>query len=281
MRRQTDSFKIGVPDQIKSLLKSTLISTQYDIDAIYASFYDYFNQQFFDLIPVQGDHPTLNTGHLNSSFSIVQSKNIRTAGIDFPLLMRKESVRPVLMVCAMDPLRADGGQLPDNNLSYWVPFSIIKNPAKEKKYSERENLAFFHALLEHHDLYVTDVYKVFYREETALSNMQSEYTSLPIHKEILQEEINIIKPDAILTLGNKARNAICRILDLDVPTWSDKVHSTFNKSGGRIVMVPHISGSANGAKSKILKNNVYRQIQGSGNERYANIILRAISSSPV
>ena len=271
-------YDLDIPDEIKGLLKSRLLSYHYDIDEIYTSFRDYFNQQFNKEHLRGTSAPILDVGDLNSAFQMIREKEIRTAGIDFPILLRKGSGRPVLMVCAMDPYRADEGQLPDTKLSYWVPFSIIKNPEKEKKYTEKENLVFFHGLLNQYDLYVTDVFKVFYREGHSTGNSQPEYTSLPIHKEILMNEIKIVKPDAILTLGNNARNAICKILDLNVPKWSDTIYATRSTAGLQVIMVPHISGAANGAKSKILKNDDYRHIDGTGNSKYASIILHEIKA---
>lgn len=279
MPEQETLFRIVVPEAIKCALRGRLLNETYNIDAIYDIFQDYFNQQFTDLAGKFQSYPGLALSDLGRAFSLISSKEIRTGGIDFPLMLRKGSSRPVLMVCAMDPLRADDGRGPNTDLSYWVPFSIIKNPQKEKKYSERENLIFFHTLLNQMDLYVTDIYKLFYREGEAISNSKREFTSLPVHKELLYDEIGIVKPDAILTLGTKARDAVCSIFELQIPTWTDEVFSTYTKNCVKLVMVPHISGAANGAKVGIINNPAYGEISGSGNRKYAQAVLMEIFKS--
>lgn len=259
--------------EIKSLLVSKLLHPTYDIDAIYKSFQDFLQQQFYDQIPPDNNDVSLTTSDLSIHFSYIQNNNLRTIGIDFPILLSTRQNRPVLMVCAMDPFRADTNHLPDENISYWVPFSIIKNPEKERKYSERENLLFFHTLLNSFDLYVTDIFKIFYRDNKKASNTIPSFMNLTVHKEILEKEISIIKPTAILTLGNNARNAICNLFDLERPSWCDRVYKAKNESGLTFAMIPHISGSANGYKSPILNNKIYEGIEGANNLKYANIVL--------
>jgi hypothetical protein len=53
--------------------------------------------------------------------------------------------------------------------------------------------------------------------------------------------------------------------DLQTYSWID------NKT--KILSIPHISGAANGAKSKIIKNLRYSHINGSQNEKLAKIII--------
>ena len=97
-----------------------------------------------------------------------------------------------------------------------------------------------------------------------------------MHSEILEKEIGLVKPLAIITLGNSARNAICGILKIEVPTWSDTVYKTKTQAGINVVMVPHISGSANGYKAPFLKNEKYKNVEGYNNPKYARIIKSGI-----
>jgi hypothetical protein len=212
-----------------------------------------------------------------NDFSFLKELNVRSIGIDFPIKLSRGKNRPVLMVCAMDPLRTDNEQkLPEDKLTDWVPFSVIKNPAKEKKYSEKENLQFFNTLLKDFDLYLTDIYKLFYRDGTKISNKIKTYTDLSIHREILETEINCIKPTAILTLGNGARDAICELFKIYPPTWNTEIFKINPDNGCSLVMVPHISGAANGSKAPILNNVSYQDIPGNNNTKYANIILKEL-----
>lgn len=271
-------LSISIPAEIKELLKTNVINPSCGIDVIYQAFDTYFNEQY-NLIQNsqnQVDYQ-LSKFDLAADFSFLKNLSVRTIGIDFPIKLSKGKNRPVLMICAMDPLRADNEQkLPEDKLTDWVPFSVIKNPDKVKKYSEKENLQFFYSLLNDFDLYLTDIYKIFYRQGNKISNKINHYTGLPIHREILETEINCIKPAAILTLGNGARDAICELYKIHPPTWNNEIFKTAIENYRTLVMVPHISGAANGSKAPILHNPKYASVTGVNNGKYANIILSEI-----
>ena len=274
----TSDFIVSIPDEIKILLQDYLIQPKVGIDAVYNWFYGYYTNQF------SGEEfhaeMCLFKNELDDRFSGIKEKNARTIGIDFPILLSKGKNRPVLMICAMDPLREDSSDSSKiDDISFWVPFSIINSmESKQNKPSDRSNLSFFHTLLETHDVYVTDIFKVFYREGQSISNTQKEFKQLSVHKDILEREIKIVNPQAILTLGNDARDAICQIMDLKPPAWSDEIHSTTSKENFNIIMVPHISGSARGSKAPILNNERYKAIEGIDNLKYARIIQHELAT---
>lgn len=273
------SLNATIPSVIKVLLKNKLINPKVGIDAVYNWLFDYFKNQFNGDVSLSDI--SLFKNELTDQFAFIKNKNIRTIGIDFPILLSKEKNRPVLMICAMDPLRAETNETLNNEeIGFWVPFSIINSiDSKNNKSSDRSNLTFFHTLLETHDIYVTDIYKVFYREGQRISNTQKEFKKLSIHKDILENEIKIIKPQAVLTLGNDARDAICQILDLTPPSWTDKIYSTKSKENFKIIMVPHISGAANGTKTKILNNLLYKSLAGINNVKYARMIINTLKKN--
>lgn len=266
-------------NNVKSLFARKLINSRETLDDVYEWLMCHFNNEY-QLGKIQLKPPVkIDIHSLDSSFELLKKKAVRSVGIDFPVHLSKGKERSVMMVCAMDPLRSDSkDKLASNDISYWVPFSIINNPSRQTKYSEKENLAFFHTLLETYDLYLTDIFKLFYREGNAVSNTQKEYRRLPVHKEILEAEISMIKPSVILTLGNNARDALCDILNLNPPSWSDTICKTNFTDQLTLVMVPHISGAANGSKSPILNNQRYKDINGNNNEKYANIILKELKT---
>jgi hypothetical protein len=274
----SSDISISIPGGIKEMLEEKLIQSNVGIEKVYSWIFDYFNHQFYG-----SDEPKdfpIFVNELTAGFSEIKLKQIRTVGIDLPILLSKGKNRPVLMICAMDPLRDEtDGETPSNDIGLWVPFSAINNPRKKgsnMKPSDKRNLSFFHTLLETHDLYLTDAYKLFYREGKKKSNGQNKFKSLEVHSEILEKEIRLVKPSAIITLGNAARNAICGILKLEVPTWSDTVYKTKTIEDVNVVMVPHISGSANGYKAPILKNEKYKNVEGDNNPKYARIIQSVI-----
>jgi hypothetical protein len=268
----SSDFNVSIPNDIKDLLKQYLIQPTIGIDAVYTWFFSYYKNQF-NGNEILSDFSLLKN-ELSEKFEAIKQKNIRTIGIDFPIVLSKGENRPILMICAMDPLRKDSDDISKiEEIEYWVPFSIINSmESKYNRSSDRSNLSFFHTLLETHDIYVTDIYKIFYREGQNLSNNQKEFKQLPVHKEIFENEIKTIKPHSILTLGNDARDAICQILDLNPPTWSDEIYTAKSKENVNVIMVPHISGSARGAKAPILNNKLYADIAGTDNLKYARII---------
>lgn len=270
---------ISIPAEIRELLKTKLINPSGGIDVIYQAFDTYFMEQY-NLIQKnqnQVDYQ-LSKFDLAADFSFLKDLSVRTVGIDFPIKLSKGKNRPVLMICAMDPLRAENQlKLPEENVTDWVPFSVIKNPSKENKYSEKENLQFFYSLLKDFDLYLTDIYKIFYRQGNKISNKIKAYTDLIIHREILESEIKVVNPAAILTLGNGARDAICQLYKIHPPTWNNEIFKTNLENGCSLLMVPHISGAANGSKAPILNNPKYAWVTGVNNGKYANIILSELS----
>jgi hypothetical protein len=265
--------------EIKTLLFNDLINSTFVIDNAYDWLQDYFAFQYQVSTVLDRNNVLMDKSILSSSFDIIKNNPVRTIGIDFPVLLSKGESRPVMMVCAMDPLRNDTvDKKTSNKIGYWVPFSIINNPAGQTKHSEKENLAFFHTLLDTYDLYVTDIFKLFYRQENRVSNTISEFRTLPVHRAILDAEIQIIKPSVILTLGNNARDAISELLNLPRPKWTDEIYTTKAKNGIEVVMVPHISGAANGSKAPILKNTIYADVSGKNNVKYAQIIVKTLNT---
>ena len=93
-------------------------------------------------------------------------------------------------------------------------------------------------------------------------------------KKILMNEINLIKPKAIITLGNRSRDALLKFTHLKAEKWDKDIqtYSWIDKET-KILSIPHISGAANGAKSKIISNLRYRKMSGSQNEKLAKIII--------
>jgi hypothetical protein len=237
-------------------------------------------------------------------FQIYQafSASITTMAIDLPVFLSSNSKnKKTIMVCAMDSLPP----LPTNpfwnsrqidfkkDIGFWAPFSVIddwKNPTG----SMRTNIPFFETLLNEYNIYITDIYKLFFRVEKengwVNSNSIGSYTNLcdqkgvHIHGKILAQEIEIIQPEAIITLGNASRNSLLQInasmgYDAQNPLgWKDDIQSYLWADKIKVLASTHISGAANGAKSAILRNPLYTQIKGKyQNERLAKIILQKLN----
>jgi len=227
---------------------------------------------------------------------------LTTVAIDFPIFFKSiQNTDETIMICAMDPLPP----LPENNfwrdkkfiqgtdVSLWVPFSLIddwNNPAG----SMRTNVPFFNTLIKKYNLYITDIYKVFYRKGSnnkyISSNQLSSFTGLKnfnyqkIHAHIVEQEIQIVNPKVIVTLGNKSRNALLSIQqningEKQTPIyWGNEPQKYLWNNKTQIISLPHISGAANGSKQKLISNPKYETIKTKyQNEKIASILLSYIS----
>ncbi len=138
-----------------------------------------------------------------------------------------------------------------------------------------------------------EIFKLFFRvqkpNQLVISNAVSAYTQLQnekgenLHGAILSKEIECVKPQAIITLGNPARNQLLTINHLlkasaQTPQkWSgDRQHYRWNNQTP-IISAPHISGAAIGAKALVLNNPAYEHLEGKyQNEKLAKIIIEKL-----
>lgn len=281
--------------QLECLINNYLIvQNELGVNLVYQEIINYVNS---------GGATKINAGFISNlkepfkSLLQLNLKNVTTVAIDFPIYFTsKIETKKTIMVCAMDslpPIPTSSFWNDKNfdftkNIGFWAPFSLIDN-WQAPVGSMKTNIPFFRVLLDEYNLYITDVYKVFFRIEKngqlINSNTIAEYTELKnqegtnIHGYILSNEIEIIKPDAIVTLGNSARNKLLHInylinFDLQNATgWSNEPQMYKWQNSIPIIAIPHISGAANGAKSAILNNSNYSSITGNyQNERLAKII---------
>ena len=220
---------------------------------------------------------------------------------DLPIYIKSRTQNAkTIMICAMDPMSVKPSSGPERNspveystdrVDFWVPFSLIRN-------DKGANADFFKELSLHYNLYITDIYKLFFYVATnewddknnkykfLTSNSRPEYKKIRKHAEILEEEIKIIQPYCIITLGNNSRNTLLKTTKdkpNSIPNWSDIQEYNYiskddkNLYQCKIISSPHISGSANEAKACLIQN--YNNIiEGSTTKKMAKIIISKIES---
>lgn len=271
----------SVPAEIKLLLSRKLLNSNKTIESVYAELLSYPEKLLMAgaIQEEETNKALLSLDNFSDDFSYVKNLKgrITDVGIDFPLTISKDSTKPLIMIVAMDPLRNLKNA---KDIGYWVPFSILNNIEKEVKYSEVQNLSFFHELLKHYQIYLTDIFKVFYYIEKNKSNQDKNFTNkLTIHADILQEEIRITQPVAILTLGVKSQNALHQAF-VNKLQCLDKNNSTIQiqESFLPVLSMPHISNANNAAKKKFIDNPHYNNIPGQRNIKYAGIIHSMLSN---
>jgi len=271
----------SVPAEIKMLLSRKLLHSNKTIESVYADLFSH-PEKLLRVGEIQAEEKNkalLSLDDFSNDFSYIKNlkERITDVGIDFPLTISKDSTKPLIMIVAMDPLRHLKNE---RDIGYWVPFSILNDIEKEAKYSEVENLSFFHELLNHYQIYLTDIFKVFYYNGKIKSNKDNIFTTkLTIHADLLQEEIRITQPVAILTLGVKSQNALHKAFASNLQRF-DKNNSTiqFQESLLPVLSMPHISNANNAAKKKFIDNPLYNSIPGQRNIKYAGIIHSMLSN---
>lgn len=233
--------------------------------------------------------------------SFVLSHSSRTTlAVDLPVLISKNTNRPIVMICAMDALPP----IPESN--FWdgkivnhsidvglgVPFSLVDDWTIPRG-SLFSNLAFFKEMLQHFDVYITDIYKLFFRLSSGNiyknSNSINDYTQLRtidgvnIHASILEAEIELVKPKLIITLGSASRSALAILSQqsqqtkMQLKAWNENLQQYSWNNQIPWIASPHISNAANGTKKLLLQNSKYSHINGHyANERLARIIIHEI-----
>jgi hypothetical protein len=253
-----------------------------------------------------------NIKYLEEIKKLPEFKKITTIASDLPVYIKSQKDNAeTIMICAMDSLPPEpnmkntslniknpskpseqfkmwneiGFDL-KSNVGFWAPFSLITN-------DEGPNSDFFKELIKEYNLYVTDVYKLFFYIDNGndtfnKSNTITSYKKIENHRKILEKEIEIIKPHCIITLGNNSRNSLLKISvnkTNNVKKWNETndVQIYNYKSGSKtssyecnIISSPHISGAANGAKSYLLNNLKYQNILEDGTKKMAKIIISKI-----
>ena len=222
------------------------------------------------------------TGFISKQFlnpEISALKQVQAANhlaIDLPVYLTNESAKSNVMICAMDPLSEHKKK---DKIGLWNPFSILRN-SENHKGSDASNHAFFSPLKNEFNLYITDIYKLYFMYEGKKSNKISAYTKLKVHKAILEQEIKIIKPEFIITLGNSAKDAILNIFNNNESPLISRdfegveVYESVNLDF-KIICLPHISGLASASKNNLLEG---KNIEGKYiNEKLARFLITILN----
>lgn len=184
---------------------------------------------------------------------ISENDQVKNIGLDFPILFGNDITKPLIVIVAMDPKRkgVDDGQI---ELSTVFALSEDENETSKNDYWE-----FIKPLLKNHNVYLTDIYKIYFEKitkgKTKFSNKEPVFTNYPgidsnsIHKSILKEELRHLKNYGseikfIITLGAESKNAIKTIFDIPeeeskkkfINQWKINESDTSN-----LLFMPHVS----------------------------------------
>lgn len=301
---------------IKLLGSNFINSDQGLLETIYKEFVEFSKTDNIDeIVQRKGNLSFADLSNLNPSFLEIVNKVNETHkalsyASDLPIFIECKDNKnaDTIMICAMDSLPPEPnyknlrdhpvyknrkkGYDPKLKIGFWAPFSLIEN-------NNDENFLFFNELIKYYNIYVTDIYKLFFyidinktnengKQIFKKSNALNNYRKLKAHANILAEEIEIVNPKCIITMGNNASNALLMTENKKIAKWED-----CNETGGlqinewgkktdtklpiKIISIPHISGAANGAKSLIIENQLHKNIAGKNIIKYANIVLHELN----
>lgn len=281
------AYKIEIPNkEIVNKIENSLFNNSIGILKIYNELLNYFELIHKEDLSKEETLTKLNfhtivKQTMHEDLIKIKDKKLKTIAIDLPILLKLDDTnyKDTIIVVAMDPLSPlEQNKENADNIGFWAPFSLIDNIKTGEK-SFKSNYLFFAELLKSYNIYVTDVYKLFYRLEEPVnkkSNSDFDFIELEstLHFSILNTEIESIKPKAIITLGNKSRNTLLKHMKIKTNKWDDiqlnywMMESNINPIP--LISIPHISGAANGTSSKIL--NKYPEISGTKNEKLAKLV---------
>ncbi|MFG6685271.1 uracil-DNA glycosylase family protein [Mariniflexile sp. HNIBRBA6329] len=148
-------------------------------------------------------------------------------GIDLPIWFEWEKDKKKTMIIGRDPQRNHN----THELIISSPFGLANKKGRES--IKNKYWQFTEPLLENNRVYITDVYKLFAKSLTDRKLIRKDKET---HYGILKQEIDVIKPDNIITIGKDAKIAISKILEC---SSEDPFLTT--KRGIDVHFVPHIS----------------------------------------
>ena len=229
-------------DKVIHVINKYLFENQIDVTNYYDSMINNFDKD----LNLEIGNP-LSIENLNFSFQKLLSKkiDISNIGIDFPVFFdNPNEIKNRIMIIAMDPKR--NGQI-HNQITLNSVFSVhSKKNGRETNKNDYWN--FIEPLTKNNFVYITDVYKLYYEFNLEdglnlrhkLSNKDPEFIvkkteAYNQNKLILEKEINIVKPNKIISLGNESATALKSIMNINTNELF------FEQEQIEYIFMPHIS----------------------------------------
>jgi hypothetical protein len=187
-----------------------------------------------------------------SVFLDSKKENIKNIGIDFPLFF-ENSEKPNLAIVAMDPKRNDASCKEKNCISLGSVFALNKESGR--KSNENDYWNFISPLTKDFNVYVTDVYKIYYDsidKNQKVSNKDADFKEFKIningnekniHRHILEKEFDFLFQNAssnkslVITLGKEAKTSICQLFGINLK--EDEISIVHDNI--KFIFIPHIS----------------------------------------
>lgn len=185
-------------------------------------------------------------------FLLNKSEKIKNLGIDFPLFFENKG-KPNLAIVAMDPKRNDESCKEKNCISLGSVFALNKESGR--KSNENDYWNFIYPLTQDFNVYLTDVYKIYYDsidKNQKVSNKDIDFKEFKIsinnnkkniHRHILEKEFDFLfrnsstNESLVIALGKEAKTSICQLFGINLK--EDEISIVHNNI--KFIFMPHIS----------------------------------------
>ena len=144
---------------------------------------------------------------LLSNFAIRSTD--RYIGLDFPSWFNFTEEKPRVMVVGIDPFRQ--GNIFEDHISVGSPYALHEKPEEKEPKNRKPYRELINQLAQKYAVYVTDTFKVYFCENgdhsrnsykcPRFTNPVAAHWTEEIHQKIFAEEVEIVKPHLIVTLG--------------------------------------------------------------------------------
>lgn len=186
------------------------------------------------------------------SFLLNKSEKIKNLGIDFPLFFENKG-KPNLAIVAMDPKRNDESCKEKNCISLGSVFALNKDSGR--KSNENDYWNFIYPLTQDFNVYLTDVYKIYYDsidKNQKVSNKDTDFKEFKIsinnnekniHRHILEKEFDFLFQNSstneslVIALGKEAKTSICQLFGINLK--EDEISIVHDNI--KFIFMPHIS----------------------------------------
>jgi hypothetical protein len=225
---------------ISNILRNNLFDKKLDLERVYENLKIVYNNSLLKT----DDNLIIEIKDITGYQKLLTDKsNIENLGIDLPIYFGNPNHINRIMIVAMDPKRI--GQS-NNKISIGSVFALHQ---KETRITNKNDYwKFIEPLTKENFVYITDIYKLYYesfeiingKQTKIISNKDTEYISpkcdsFETNKKILEEEIKLIKPKTIISLGNESANALKKISGIN-SSELEVLHK-----GIKYLFMPHIS----------------------------------------
>ena len=187
---------------IKSILPLFSIDES-ELRTLYQSIREHYDDGF-----IEDKEVKILSAHLKDKNEIDLTKQSHI-GIDLPISYTGKQDGDKIMFIAQDPKRNKGGI---GKISIGTPFSLGTKGGRETNRNSYWN--FIEPFAKTNSIYITDVYKIYFKKHMKNKALADKFNQSEIHKEILKSEIQEFSPTKIITIGKKAKIAVASIMDI-------------------------------------------------------------------